>query len=901
MVENARILVRGPAGMQVIAGELQPLPGISPKAVYKKALQSQDPFQDIFIFESDGGAYLFTAPSDQFSLEGKEGKELTIELPLRNAVFAHLIDRKSEVSITDVQMEVALSPDWEDSPFHATYLAEKIVPYLKKVLGEKPVSYQTFQENFRKLVPLLSSLSLQTGTQFEKTADDRYRMKLKIVPAPLAVDISALPPEIRFKVKAVMNRKMEEYLAAHPMVAGLLRLNMAVDEEPKRDYKPVAHRGADLLSWKFPKYFPTDDEALLRQIFSAVLDFPAPELLPPIVPGERIPIPQHLLQAMEGEIQKWANDQPGVLLAPMVAEARPGRYQIRLERHPQKELRLIPELVAELKSRMEIDLSEEAAQVQGGTANWSPRQFRDWMERVEKKYRERGFQFLSSHPQALLPLTRNLYVLNVTAVEPLMRREDFLIQGEDLKLPGMVSESAVRDVMIGDRKNISQEELFQNYQALRGQLRELDYLAAGSYPNISESGFPLVRVIENGKKVAMEIRVARCGVLEVHGGELPDASRTALIEALQWQEGAPFHPKEFSKRLSRALAQLQLGLEGGVGYAYQDVSRLNVVLKLKKPQGEWWAGAQAGDSGRVAALARVGAPHAVEGTSHLSAETQLGLTAQSIGVSAQSLPFTKGGTRVEGGVNAGREENPAAGVNYQNVGGRVMMMIPLGEEGVASPLHLLVPVRVGYSRSEGRELEEHLMTGGGLGLRYLDGEVLGAGDLLELSVTQNVDRDAVDKNLDTTTIAHGSYQRPLNLGALQLEVNGDFYHRRLLQGERLPFFRLLPGQVPPLDFARGTVVTPYDTNATLSAVVRQPLGPFSLFAGASASAGRELRRIDPLENETVSRAGVGVGIDVPIIGLRFYLGWKTLENGSWHSPSGSPQFGVGMAKRFALD
>lgn len=901
MAENSRILVRGPAGAQVIEGELQPLPGISPKAVYEKALQAEDPFQDVFVFESGGGAYLFTAPSDRFSLDGKEEKEFAIELPLRKAAFAHLIDRAGEVSIADVRMEIAQPAGWEGADSHASYLVETVVPYLKKVLGEKPVSYQTFQENFGQLLPLLSSLSLQTATRFEKMADGRYRLDLKAVPAPLALDISVLPEEIRSRIKKMMNQKMEEYLAAHPLVRGLLRLDMDFGEEPKKEYKPVAHRSDTILSWKYPGYFPKDDEALLRQIVGGVFNLPAPELILPIMPGERIPIPQHLLQAMDGEIQKWAKDQPGRILTPIVAAAQPGHYRMQLEKGPQKNIGFAPEQMAQLKGLTGIDLSEEASMVQGGTGNWSQRQLQEWIGRVEKKYRDRGFQFLSNHPQALVSLGNNLHVLNLTVVERLIGQEDFLIQGEDLKLPGMLSESAVRDVMVGGRKNISQEEIFENYRALRDQLRERDYLATGAYPNISESGFPLVRVIENGKKVAMEIKVARCGALEVHGGDLPEASRAALIEALQWRENEPFHPKEFSKRLSRALAQLQLRLEGGVGYAYQNLTELNVVLKLKKPHGEWWAGAGVGESGRFVASANVGAPHAVEGTSHLSAQTQIGLTAQMVGVNAESLPFTRGGTRVEGGLNVGRDENPAAGVSYRNAGGHVMMMIPLGEEGVASPLHLLVPVRVRYSRSEGRKFEEHLITGSGLGLRYLDGEVLGSGDLLELSVTQNVDRDAVEGNLDTTTMAHGSYQMPLPLGDLQLEVNGDFYHRRLLQGERLPLFRWAPGQTSPLDFARGMVPTSYDTNATASAVVRQPLGPVSLFAGASASAGRELRRPDSLENETVSRAAVGVGIDVLPLGLRFYLGWEVMENGAWHSPSGSPRFGIGMAKRFAID
>lgn len=899
MSEKSRVFVSGPDGRQQgIQGDLDYLPKAKPEEVSGVIQGSANPFFDYFIFEDEEGVYLFKSEADQFNLEGTPVASLNVTIPPTKAKVHKITDHPGKEKISKVEIKIVRPEEWEEPLPHENFLKSNVEPFLNRELAGKTVSLGDIRKALEKIGPALARLSYEMEPRPVLQADGNYNLELILRSAPVAIDIGEIPVELQKEAKALLQKEMEELLEKHPFIRNAHLVD--VDTEKKLPRKPVPNRFDSILAWRTPKNAPHTQESVLWQIIGE-LTGEIPELIVPLTPGEPMPIPKQAVAHFVQWLAVKLAQRPGKYEINLEPGRRPGEYRLKFKQTPFYDVSIPPKLMEVLKAKTGIDVSEEAKLLEGGTKEWSAGRFKGLLNRIQKKYREAGFQLLTEHPQILAPYDKDTVWLQLNLFRPLIHREHLELTGEDLGLPEMPSKEEMATALFGGQKTASMEEFLEGFQKLKKMLAQKDFLYAGSYPDSPASGLPQV-AIEGENKMQLRVVMARCGTLTIEAKEIPEDSRAALEEALAWQEGAVMRPGEFEKKLMRTLHRLSLVLEGNIDYVYRDAAHLNIRLKIEKPKGVIGGGVSSGSAaGGPALVGNVNAPHKIPGTSEADFLVEAGLNQQTLRVGAKSLPLSKGGMRVQSNLSLSRFSDDATGRGYDRVAGDVALLVPLGNEGLASPWHLIVPLRADYIHKEGFADSGSFFAGTGAGLSYVNGGLLSSRDLLSAKVRQEVDRDLSGELWDTTTRAELMYTLPVAPLESALELRGDFYHRRLLSGSQLPPVRLLNPEVPPLDFAQGMGRLPQDTNATASLLLRRQLGPFSLAAGASVSDAHEITDFASAGGAYRQRAAVGLAVTIPLVGGQIYVGWPVMEDGNWHTPDPHPVVGMTIRKTIPLD
>lgn len=901
MANTDRIFIHGPNGLnQVLIGELEAHPRAKPEEVYEKIANNLDPFLDYFIYEISGwGTHLFKVPASNFSLSGKSLEDFKMTPLLGQGKLYKIVDQAGVVKIREIDVRVQMPGDRKELLPHEIILKEKIEVYL----GENLMGKEPKREDLAKIISEMSyfldmlAMHFELGFVKDKEADS-YQMVLTLVGAPLELDIGEFPKELQAELQEHLQKKMEKIVVDHPFVKGADLVG--VDFEETRysfSKKPEASQHSSLLAWKYPKNLPVTNNDAWQMILAMHPEIPDPKLIPPALKGKIIPIPKSILREIEVWMEGRFKNREGIVDSRMEPAAKPGRWKLKFSERPYYEVRISKEEIQAVKAMADIDLSEEVDLLEKGTKGWSPQKMETFQSELRGKFRKAGFDLLVDHKEFFKSYDGKTMWMNLKDFSiPVLKKEAIQIEGEDFELPSIPQAQAIKDILLADQQDISPTEFDRRFQNVKKALVQADYLLATAYPDDLKSGFPMVKLEEN--RLRIKIAVARKGVLKINAPDIPDSSLAALMEGLRWQENEPYRHREFEQKLMRCLNRLQLKLEGDVGFMYRGSTALDVLLTIKKPEGEYQVGGGVDTQiGTPILQGVVMAPHIIPGTSSVRTQLRVGPYQQSLGVSATTLPISKGGTRLQAGIegsNTFQEDS-----DYQSASVTAALMIPLGE-GVSSPWHLLVPIRYRAIHRSSDSLSNRQDYGGsGIGISYADGGFIAARDFLQLSLTQDLDRNFFNGHIDTTSKASASYTYPLPAGGLQLEANVDVYHRQVLNNEYLDPIRLVERGSSPLDFSQEAARLPYDTNLTTSFLVKKPLGLITPFVGLSLSHVHEMTDLYSGTGSYHQRGALGVGMEIPFLGGMIYLGWPVMEDGAFYPPS-APVFGVQFGMRIPL-
>ncbi|MBF0105505.1 MAG: hypothetical protein HQM16_09290 [Deltaproteobacteria bacterium] len=923
MSENIKLSITAPNEEAVIIdGSIQYLPNTK-EDVSKVLSETSDPFSDFFLLtdETGKGCYVFRSSAQSYSLAGKKLEDLKAKLPTGEVVIQKIVDNSGKIKISGISIvmhkPVAESAKPEAKPDaakpetaaqteevllpHEKYLKEHLEAFLNEKMKDQKMDEQGFNEILQMVLPLLNATTLRFEHMLKRETDGTCSLKLEIVGAPHALDISGLPVSIQQEAKAFMKQKIDGAFQQHPYING----NCLIGNECRFDdsFVPLGHLSTQVLAWRYPSSAPTKETALdslLRLISSA----PPADLVPPILPGQMMPIPNDVIMEFQAWLAKRLQMEKGRYTIDLVPASKAGFWKLKVENKPYN-IKISQEVVDRLKEQG-VDFSEEAAILQKGVTQWTANDLNAFLDRVRKKYREKGFEYITNHPHIFKSHDggKSFWMqidfqtcLKQGIIQPMIRTETITVKSDDAGLEEFPSLESIKKAIFADQVAITQSEFLEGYQKAKDIVRAADYLVANVYPDQPQSGLPLVS--EGGH--TLHIPVARLGDLKIEAGAIPELSVEALREGMQWTKGDPFRPDAFYKKLMRVLNRLKLQPKG-IKYIYEDLTHLNVILKEDRPQASANVGAGVDVlSGQVMGQASVVLPHMIPGFSETSVEVGVGAHSQTVGVGFETLPLTDGGLRLQTNLQFDHQTSSYI-EGYEYIGGGVAstLLIPLGDEGVGSPLHLMVPVRLRYahrvSDQEEIPLKDNLITGTGIGLSYA--EALGGG-FLEASVRQDIDRDMLNGETDTTTRVSATYQRPLDFLGLGVEANADFYYRHLLEGKSLSPNRVVETGLPPLHFSQGMEAIPHNLNATASVLIKRPFDFITPFVGVSFRNIRALSPFDTSLGEHHQSLAAGFGVDIPMIGLRLFAGWEFMEDGVFGVSDAKPKIGISVGKRWA--
>ncbi|MBI2067772.1 MAG: hypothetical protein HYT77_07150 [Deltaproteobacteria bacterium] len=911
MADATRILIQGPGGAgEVIQGEIQYIPQEDPQKIKQTLEQEGSPFSDYFLFQGEKkGVYVVQADATHFSLLGKQLKDYKIQLPFqeelsetdpegapvlsREITLKEVIDNEGMVQIENCEVKL----DSKNPLPHEQFLAGRLKDYFLGVIKEKKeegFDQPEIAQAIQKIRFLTDSLAGQVSLNLEKIHDSKkYRLKIAVRGAPLGIHFDGLPVNIVDEAGHFLGPRMAAHLKRHPLVVEFNRgaMNDSFQDDSLED--PVLDHSLNHLSWHYPDRAPTQTEftSIGRGLTELTTDVD-PFLAPRLLPYELMPIPQSLFQEFQLWLTTRLEREVGKYEINVQPEAKDGFWRFQVIEKPFSQIRIFAKDVEELQ-KIGIDLNEEKKELDRGTGDWSQRQWNHFIERLQKKYRDAGFEFLHDHPESAVSYDQGkIYWLQVKQLLPLLPVENIHLVVADSDLKGLPDKASLEKAFFQQKKKINRQELQEGAIRLGETFRKSDFLLASSYPDNKESGTVPVQL--HNEEAHLSLRIARCGQFSLRAKDgLQKSSLEAFRKGIQWKRGEPFRPKEFEKKLIRILQRLDLQLDGEIEYFYEDGVHLNVTIPLKAPQAAAMVGAGIDIvSGTPLVQGSLSVPHRVPGTSRSSIQLVLGGATQGVSASATSLPITEGGTRVVGGISADRQSYSHSDASTLSIGPYATFLIPLGKEGIASPWQLHLPFRARHILEKGPDgSESHTFLGTGAGLSYLDGSLLTKNDLLSLYLGQDIDVEKDGETADTTTKGKIGYRHPVNLWGMYWEWQANLFHRETLIGEKPSIYRMYQGMDRPIDFSAGMDRAPYRTNAHLGGFIKKPLGPVTLVAGATWTGSNELTFSgDPAGWH--QRMGVGVGVELNFLGgATLTVGWPIMEDGKFHTPDPVPRVG----------
>lgn len=855
MTEITRLSVTTPEGEQKsIKGEVEFIPA-APKQVHQKLLQEGDPYSDYFIFKGpQNGAFLFQAKAGDFSLAGKKLSDYKVQIPQNPATLDTIIDNDGNVEIGEIQVVARRTSEGPSLP-HETFLQKKLMAHLQENLqGKKP----TLEEMKKIMVPaglLLDQLAAGSKMAFEKTGNKTFRLKILFEPAPLAIHLEGLPFDIRQDAKNELHKLLTAQYRQHPLIKNRERKGHEIKE-------PKSSRDSRLLAWEYPEDASREPPSEATRLFGMLFgDIPV-DFAPPLEAGEPIPLSQSLLAQLSQWLQKRLKREKGLFqlkLSPK--DQSKGLWELRAKKNPLR-IRIDPQ-VASLEEALNIDLETIREDTENRDSDWSIQEMEDLIEKLQTMFREKGLEW--DPPLYLLGKDGTIW-LQLHRLVPLVKRESIELKSDDVFPSDFPPLEKLKEILFGEQDRLTRVELLERVKKMAETIRRSDFLLASAYPDDPNSGS--IPVTSAGEKNFFYIAFAKMGVLAVKGEDVQGSSLATIKNALRWEGNKPFRPKEFYKTLQRALAALNLKLDGDIQYVYTDDGRLDITITIEKPKSYYQIGVGPNPvTGSIMGQGGVTLSHKIPHTSNVSANVGLGKGAQNFSLGVATLPLTESGVHASAEVGVGQSEiNHSESASAQ---AQTTLTVPLGKSGIASPLRLVLSGNTQYLQ-HGNAASGQFYAGGGGGLAYREGSVFLPKDFLNIYVGQEVNTAVGGNAIDTTTRANVTYQLPLNNNGLRAVSTLDIYHRQSIRGT-LPSERAY-GAPPNIDFARGSNTTSRISSSVAGFLVEQDMGVVELFAGITCSNIAELDSRE-IPGDHNLRCGAGAGVQVPFLGgLRFYVG-----------------------------
>ena len=899
MPDITRLRVRGPDGReQVLNGTLEHLPGIpelSPEILGRFADAQADPLNDYFFIKNeDGETLLFTTEASNFSLAGRKIEDFRFKLSTPIEKVYEIVDHSGEITISKISVEIGST----DRPLpHERLLKSRLEKNLKKELIGKTLTGEELKPILALAGPLSTSLSLSSSVRFKKETNGEYSLVITVVGAPLAIDLSGLPADLREGVRTFLKKCLTEEIIKHPFAQDWQLGRVGTTAEVALQAIP-AHSG-DIAGWRYPdRELPqsTTDLLPLAERFLTGRGRTPDKWIPPIPRNGRIPISGVVIGKLVLFLRKHLAEKPGSYKLIFDGTERRGIIRLKLEQEPFFNIYIRSRDLGWLQSTGGIDLTREVDELSRGTSKWSVKKWKEFVARVQEKYRAAGFELLEDDRRLLIDDGRGRFALNVALAVPLWPREGVQLV-IDTSGEGLIDAEKAKQILFTNRPSLTRREVHAGLRALAESVSKADYLIESTYPDDIESGF--IRAKETDSGIELTVKIAKRGELIIKNpGDMPKTSIDALREALRWEPGTPFRPKVFRRRLARALSRLDLKREGEIVYSYSEDGRINAEITIARPKFAAMVGAGVGTSGGFVAQGQISLPHVIRGTSRFSSGIGVGRDRQGVSISTTTVPFTDSGARLSISAGAAKGSYPNLGVEYKRVSGGATFIIPLGDEGIASPWHLRVPIRARFfDGADGGNEEQTIYTGTGLSLSYHQSGVIFTDDFLKFSVGQDFDIDARSGRSDTTTRARVVYTNPIFDGFLVLEGSLYAYHRQSL-GETSPS-RVFSDEIHPIDFARGNISSipkPYSTNITGGLMLKKPLGAITPFAGLTIGYRDEIEDLETLDTKGDLQAALGVGVELAFLGNAvLFLGLPIMEDGRFKTPDISkPEIGFDL-------
>jgi hypothetical protein len=455
---------------------------------------------------------------------------------------------------------------------------------------------------------------------------------------------------------------------------------------------------------------------------------------------------------------------------------------------------------------------------------------------------------------------------------------------------------------------MSREEFVARLAKIEEHYHEAGYLMAGENP-LNKDGIQLGVIPREDGKIRIRVQVAKMGIVKI-SGNVPEASKKALVDAIGFKVGEPLNDKEFARRLAVATSRLFLVLKKPPVFILRPNGTLDVMIVVGRERHR--VGGTVGTNGEaVSGGVYLTLNHKVPGTSKVEIAGNIGQYyvkdyktsnyADKLcgggGIYIKSIPLSRGGLSLSSsmGYNYGpyvyrKDVDTIAESGLSHTGyGSVTLHIPVGNSGIASTTEIQVGVngsiiyREGQTPQGSKISKTTYYTGVTTGVSTIFPNTLKKGDVVKVGVTGSLTNNLKDNKGDTTVGGSVSYMIPLGK-YFTAEANVSAKKRLpVYGGELLPERLFGPGDVPLIDFSRG-LGAPY-------------AGDYFWYSGVFVVLTKN-SYVQPFVGATVSSnpkhiygAGAGVGVRIPIIGLSVYCGVDL---------KGNPNCGLGVTGRWEL-
>lgn len=596
--------------------------------------------------------------------------------------------------------------------------------------------------------------------------------------------------------------------------------------------------------------------------------------------AQKLPLSRKGFQQLIGWLMERHSREPGVFVFQW--EVREDGVHVTALRGDQPQFVLLPEVVEELKREVG-DFGEEAHLLEGGTTQWSEAEVRKFFERLEKRFRESGFELRTDLGEFKTRLADGRIAI-IPAYSPLIRREKIFLSG-DLDLPDIGGSEVVRRIF-GDQP-LNRAEVRERLAAVEDHYHRQNYLILGE--NLASLEGVQIPYHFGVDDVSIVIKVARVGRISV-SGTIPQPNREALATALRLPGKEPFRIDRYDQFRSdarRAMIRLGLSEESAPTYVSHPDGTFDTILHVRP--NDPMAGLEFGanENGPLARLTG-SLPNRIPGLTQAGGSIGIGgdpidgdLSEIGAQISAKSVPLTDGGIQLSGSLGAKMKDyrfyysdgSLAEDGTLNLLNGSLMVHVPLGPS-IAAPIVLRLGTHGAVTSRDGEK-------GSGEAVdvtNYTVGEVVGVGAIYDSVLTPNdlVEADlsvGLDHNLsremgDTTLRASLDYKRPVGrLFTLEASLSGT--KRIPAYGGQLPPERSIgPIDLRRIDFDRN-LAEPYGSDHYWNT---------GLFWVLTYS-----RFVQPLIGATLAadgqgglRPGAGIGLRIPLIGLTVY--WSPMAN-----------------------
>lgn len=885
------VLIQKEDGQHFLHGAVQVFEGVPTQQVLERLEQQPEQYLDYFVFEEPSPdpdhpernvVFVVATDASKYDRPREEKSLVHLFAPnelgtlalLPGAKFAGMVDRTWDDPVRFVDARVLVPQGQELSPAQKK-LADSFAERLKDKIGGTHPGVMEINQAVQEVFNDMSEMCMGVAKTSIDIVDDpegkagakAIKVSVELVPAAERITIEGVPAAVRKAVLSAIDEEMDAVLQDHPLVSSRKRGDF---DRPSEKYRLVRTDEGGVIAWRFPPNIPLPGSTVGDAIIG-FLEGKSPGRVPDTIPGRPMPVPMSVFEKLIKKLNERLADAPGRYEISWRTDID-GTVRIVASHQDRPEYVLWDDAVADLKATHGIDLSEEQKLLAGGTTKWSSRQATEFTERLQKKFLAAGRELLIDDPRFLSPLAGGKVEIRFFHTE-LMKPEKVRFTG-DTDLEGIGGAARLAGLL--GNQPMTRAEFRERLLKIEEHYHKAGYLIAGENPG-NKDGLQLTLVPKEADgSMQVIVRVARMGKVRV-SGRLPQASKDALAKGLQSREGEPLRPKKLLEKFRRAAIRLELQEKDPPVFVMRPDGVMDILANVRSPFDQYLVGI--GTDGHTF-LASGGAllNHVVPGTTHIGASAKVGRGIYGGDVFVKTLPLNDDGVFLEAGVgylygNYWFRESPTSldeSGTFHRGRGSIIVHVPLGGQGIASPFDLFVGThgaviaRDGTTSDGKRVRKTTYYIGNDVGVASIHESVLTDGDLLRARVSVGLDHNLTDHMGDTTVAGSISYAIPLGK-YFTLEASASAAKRFAVYGGDLPPERYFgEGNIPLIDFGRS---------------FGDPYGATYFWHSGLFVVLTNNRYLQPMVGTTVSsngrggaHGGAGVALRIPLVGLSIYLG-----------------------------